>query len=399
MGEMTTPAEPTPAATDDATADPPAKGGLAMVLSGGGARAAYQVGLLRSLGRRFPGLRFPVLTGVSAGAINAAFLAAHPRPIAEAAQDLSELWSNLDVEDVFEADFLDLARNFIRWSLRLVSGGSPLSPQVRGLVDTSPLRSLLERAYRAEDGRITGIARNIAAGHLRSVALTALDYGTGKTINWVEGCDTCTWESANRRSISTELWVDHVMASSALPLFFPAAEVEGAWYGDGGIRLAAPLSPALHLGADRILAVSTRYARSWEEADEPYARGYPAPAQILGHLMKAIFLDVLDRDVGRLERLNGVLEKLPPEERGGLKTVKVVLLRPSRDLGKLAAGYEVRLPKAFRFLTRGLGTRESSSPDFLSIMMFQPDYLRALIELGEEDAEARADEVAEIVEA
>jgi NTE family protein len=184
--------------------------------------------------------------------------------------------------------------------------------------------------------------------------------------------------------------VDHVMASAALPLVFPAVRLGKKWYGDGGIRLSSPLSPPMHLGAGRIFAVSTRYARTQEEADTPTIEGYPPPAQVLGNLMNSIFLDVLDQDARRLERINTLLRRLPPELHGDLRPIGLLVLRPSEDLGKLAGQYELRLPSALRFLTRGLGTRETKSPDFLSLLMFQPDYLRRLIELGERDAESRS---------
>jgi NTE family protein len=189
------------------------------------------------------------------------------------------------------------------------------------------------------------------------------------------------------------LTVEHVMASAALPLFFPAVQLTDGWYGDGGIRLTAPLSPVLHLGARRILAISTRYGKSVEEADRPLVQGYPPPAQIIGVLMNAIFLDLMDQDALRLERLNSLLARLKQEDREGLRPVRLLVLRPSVDLGRLAGRYEPRLPRVFRFLTRGLGTRATESPDFLSLILFQPDYLQALIETGESDAEARADEI------
>jgi NTE family protein len=183
------------------------------------------------------------------------------------------------------------------------------------------------------------------------------------------------------------------MASAALPLLFPAVQLGKAWYGDGGIRLTAPLSPALHLGARRIMAISTRYHRTPAEEDTPNIYGYPPPAQVAGVLLNAVFLDLLDNDALRLERLNRLLESLPPEHRYGLEPVKLLVLRPSQDLGKLAGRFEARLPRSFRFLTRGLGTRETESPDVLSLILFQPDYVRALIEVGEADAEARAEEI------
>jgi NTE family protein len=223
--------------------------------------------------------------------------------------------------------------------------------------------------------------------------MTTLNYATGQTVTWVQGRQIEGWERSNRRSAACHLTVDHVMASSALPLFFPAIRLGRDWHGDGGVRLAAPLSPALHLGARRILAVSTRYRRTAEEEQRPETHGYPPPAQILGHLMKAVFLDVVDEDVNRMERFNRLLCQLPPEDHHGMAPVEVVALRPSVDLGSLAGEYEPKLPGFFRFLTRSLGTRETTSPDFLSLIMFQPDYLRRLIEIGEADADERGDEL------
>ncbi len=370
---------------------------LAIVLSGGGARAAYQVGMLRSLARHRPDLSFEIVTGVSAGAINATFLAAHPGDLGSAVAELSGIWSRLDVEDVFRADAGSLGGQLLRAGARLVTGGARVGPGIRGMVDTAPLDRLLERILPTEGREVTGIGRNLAAGRLRALALTTLDYATGQTVTWVQGTDIADWERPNRRSAACRITIDHVMASAALPLFFPAIEIGGSWHGDGGIRLAAPLSPALHLGARRILAISTRYPRSFAEADRPAVAGYPPPAQILGHLMNAVFLDVMDQDLLRLERINRLLARLPEGQRDGLRHVDSLVLRPSQDLGRLAARYEVRLPKAFRFLTRGLGTRETESPDFLSMVMFQPDYLKRLIEIGEADAEARRDEIARLV--
>jgi NTE family protein len=366
-----------------------AKDDLAIVLSGGGARAAYQVGVLRGVARLAPHVRFPIVTGVSAGAINAAFLAALDGPLEAVMERLTELWTGLRAEDVFRVDPWSLSRSVFRWGVRLSSGGLPGTPRIRGLVDTAPLRTYLARAYGCVDGEIPGVARQIESGALRSLAITTLSYSTGQTITWVQGDGFEEWRLPMRRSTRTRITVDHVMASAALPIFFPAVRLGKRWYGDGGVRLASPLSPPLHLGANRVFAVSTRYARSQEEADTPTIEGYPPPAQVLGNLMNSIFLDVLDQDARRLERVNALLRKVPPELHGELRPVKLLVVRPSEDLGKLAGHYELRLPRGFRFLIRGLGTRETKSPDFLSLLMFQPDYLRRLIEIGERDAEAR----------
>jgi NTE family protein len=201
------------------------------------------------------------------------------------------------------------------------------------------------------------------------------------------------WERPQRRSDFCAIRVDHVMASAALPFFFPAIEVDGGWYGDGGIRLTAPLSPAIHLGAQRILAVTTRYARSREEADRPQISGYPPPAQVAGVLFNAIFLDQLDGDAMQLRQTNQLLAGRSEQERYGLRHIDLFVVRPSQDLGRLANDYEADLPKAFRFLTRGLGTRETRSNDMLSLVMFQPDYVKRLIDMGEKDARARLPEL------
>jgi NTE family protein len=264
---------------------------------------------------------------------------------------------------------------------------------VRGLVDTSPLRHFLRRELGTVDEEIPGIQDNLARGLLKAVAFTTLSYSTGQTITWVDGREIETWDRPNRRAVHTRLTVDHVMASAALPILFPAVRIGRHWYGDGGVRLSAPLSPALHLGARRLLAISTRYERTMEEADRPQIDGYPPPAQVLGHLLNAVFLDVIDQDVQRLRRLNILIDQLPPDLRGNLAPIDLLVCRPSVDLGRLAAAYEPRLPRAFRFLTRGLGTKETTTPDLLSIHMFQEDYLTRLIEIGEADAEARRDEL------
>ena len=371
---------------------------LGVVMSGGGARAAYQVGLLRYLARCYPGLEIPIITGVSAGAINAALLASHHGTLPQMVDELVALWTTLTVKDVFRVDARSLGWNAVKWAKQLASGGRGGVARVQGLVDTSPLRTFLAEALHAVDGELTGVQYNLARRRLKAVALSTSSYNTGRSVTWVQGRDIHQWERPQRGSVNTTLTIDHVMASSALPLFFPAVQLGEAWYGDGGVRLAAPLSPALHLGAGRILAISTRYHRSRREAATPMVTGYPPPAQVMGVLMNSIFLDLLDQDAYRLERLNRLLSRVPPEEREGLRHVNLLVLRPSVDLGQLANQYEPQLPPAFRFMTRGLGTRDTSSPDALSLILFQPDYLSRLIEIGEADAEARADEIAEFLD-
>jgi len=374
---------------------PPLK---ALVLTGGGARAAYQVGVLRAIARHLPNAKFDIITGVSAGAINAVFLASRSGPLGEIVERLNSVWSVLSVGEVMRIDTTELVRNVIRWGTKLVSGGAPVAPRVHGLVDTTPLRSLLERLFPLnEGGEIAGLAENIARHDPNAVAVTTLDYTTGRTVTWIEGSNIQMWERPLRRSVLSKITVDHVMASAALPVVFPAIKVERHYHGDGGIRLSAPLAPALHLGATRMLAISTHYEKTFSEADEPQTIGYPPLAQILGQLANSVFLDVIDEDAIRLQRSNEFLRELPADRRHGFRLVEFANIRPSEDLGKLAADYEPQLPRSFRFLTRSLGTRETSNADFLSLLMFVPEYLQKLIEVGEADGNARKDEIVKLL--
>jgi NTE family protein len=364
------------------------------MLGGGGARGAYQAGVLRGIARRHPSLRIPILTGISAGAVNTTFLAAQAAPLPEATEQLVRLWLSLTPDQVYDVQAWPLLRNVARWGMRLVGGGMDRKEPTRGFLDTSPLRQFLQRALpHDEHGALPGIQHNIRTGRLDAVGLSATSYTTGQSVTWVQGRDVTLWQRPQRRSELASISVEHVMASSSLPMLFPAVRVGPEWYGDGGVRLTAPLSPALHLGATRILTVATRYQRSREEADRPLTAGYPPPAQVLSVLYNSIFLDLIDEDIMRLERLNRLIDELPHEDREGMRLVEILVLRPSRDLGKLAGEFEPKLPRAFRYLTRGLGTRRTSSPDILSLLMFQADYLRRLVELGEGDVEANKDRI------
>lgn len=371
---------------------------LALVLSGGGARAAYQVGFLRALAKQFPDLNIPILTGVSAGAINAAFLANHRGTFRQAVDDLTLLWRGLSLDQVFRTDSWALMRIALRWGMSLAFGGFGIAPEVRGLVDTCPLEQLLRRRLVLQDGKLSGIGENLRQGRLKALAITGTNYCTGQAVTWVQGKGIAMWERPHRQSVATEMSLSHVMASAALPLFFPAVQVDDAWFGDGGIRQSAPLSPALHLGAGRILAISTRYERSMAEACTPAVVGYPPPAQILGALMNSVFLDVLDKDAHTLELINSLLSKIPPGVDPGPSPVELLMLRPSCDIGQLSSEYESDLPGMFRHLGRGIGTHKTLSPDWLSMVMFEPAYLERLLKIGEKDAEARMDELVALVQ-
>jgi NTE family protein len=378
---------------DRVTADP----NLAFVITGGGARAAYQVGFLRYLASRHPDLSPGILTGVSAGGIIAAHLAARRGRFVDSVAQLVDTWRGLRMDDVFRINPRELTTRFARWGMRLVSGGTPVAPHARSLLDTAPLRDLLTEILEADaSGVIPGIARSLHAKRLCAVALTASSYTTGQSVTWNQGRTdrgVRTWERPQRVGLETTLSVDHVLASSALPFFFPAVRIRDQWYGDGGIRLTAPMSPALHLGARRIIAVSSRYVRSRDEANSAAVVGYPPPAQVAGMLLNAVFLDQLDNDALRLAQVNDLLDRLPAGIPHGLHHIEMFVLRPSRDLGRLASDYEAALPSTFRFLVRGLGSRETRSNDMLSFLLFHPAYLAHAIELGESDARARASEI------
>jgi NTE family protein len=364
----------------------------ALVLSGGGARSAYQSGALQYIAQAFPETRFSIMQGVSAGAINIAQLASHTGSFRAAASDLVQHWRHLCDQDVFEPESsLSLVRRFIGQSWR--DEDEVIAGARQALLDPAPLRDYLHRTFETRESELVGIRKNLEQGWLKACALLTTNYATGQTVTWVEGCDITGWERPNRRSVSTRLTVNHILASSALPLLFPAVNIGDGWYGDGGIRLTAPLSPSIHLGADRILAISTRYPRSRAEADAPATVGYPPAAQIMGILTNAIFLDVLDQDARTLEQINRLVRSLPRHKRNGFRPIQLLVLRPSEDLGRMAAHYPLRIDGALGLLTRGLGTDETESPDWLSMLLFNQDYITRLIELGWDDAHRRRDQI------
>ena len=308
---------------------------LGLVMSGGGARAAYQVGFLRGLAHHHKDVRFPIITGVSAGAINAAYLANEIGSFKSKIEDLADIWSGLTIEHIFRVDTPSIVAHVGGWALRLILGRASRQIKVRAMLDTDPLREFLQGILQSQDGCLKGIEANIASGELKGIAITASSYSTGQSITWAQGENVQHWERAHRKSVMSDVRVDHIMASASLPLFFPAVQVEGDWYGDGGIRLTAPLSPAIHLGARRILAISTRYLPPPEEQDDDMIDDYPPPAQVVGSMFNAIFLDVFDNDALRLERINELIKYKSDEQDHDLEQIKLLLLRPSHNLGKM----------------------------------------------------------------
>jgi NTE family protein len=365
----------------------------ALLLTGGGARAAYQVGILRSLTRSFPGLEFPILTGVSAGAINTALLASIDADFPEAVERLSDHWRSLTLDQVFRTSFRALGSNMVRWLCRVVSGGAHLSPPLRGMVDTAPLREFLHRVLETPDGMLHGINANIRRGRISGVGITTTSYPAGESVTWVQGENVPEWRYPGRRGVTAELTVEHIMASSALPLVFPAARLGGKWHGDGGMRLTSPLSPAVELGAHRIIAISTLLEPGASEADKPQ-ESYPPPATVMGVLLDSIFIDMLDTDAMELRRMNRLLAEHPKSQELGLRPVEVMLIRPSRDIGVIATEFESELPGAFRHLVRGLGSKDTNRSDLLATLLFQPRYISRMMEIGEQDGYERRHEIA-----
>ena len=367
---------------------------LAVALGGGGARAAYQVGVLRGIAAQFPDLATPILTGVSAGGINVSFLANHTGTFRQKVEDLSHLWKHLGFSDVFEVRPARLLWQVAQVGMRLSIGAPPGIPKVTGMVDTAPLRRFLKQTLNTCDGKLPGIAQNLAAGRLCAVALTALNYATGESVTFVEGRAITEWGRPLRKSVNTSLTIDHTMASAALPLLFPPVQIGDAWYGDGGIRLVTPLAPAVHLNANRLLVISTHYDLPNHTPIHRKSEPPPSPAVVMGALYNSVFLDQLDQDVLQMKRINSLLHRIPPEHRLGLREIETVVIRPSLDIGKLANRYETKLPGTFRYFMRRLGSGETKDQDFISTIMFQRDYVAEMLELGERDAVAQMDRIA-----
>ena len=369
---------------------------IALALGGGGARAAYQVGVLRAVARLYPDLRIPVLTGVSAGAINISHLANHTGTFHEKINDLTKLWRSLQLDNVFATNGPSLLWRALRVGIRLALGRAPGTRGVHGMVDTQPLRLFLRNALHAEDGGLPGIRENIEQGRLDAVALTALSYGTGDTVTFHQGQAMASWGQMKRRNIKTPLTVEHVMASAALPLFFPPIQIDEDWYGDGGIRLVSPLAPALLLGANRILAISNHYMGGSCElrpVTEP-----PSPATVLSSLYNAVFLDQLDHDVVEMQMINRLVHELPLERRMGFREIKLLVIRPSEDIAAIAYELRHQIPPTLDHLLGRLGAGDIGGQDFLSTVLFQTTFIERMIEVGERDGESQAPRIRKFFE-
>lgn len=368
---------------------------ISLSMSGGGARAAYQVGVLRQIAKKHPDFFPSIITGVSAGAVNAAHLASHQGDFKTSTDDLYQLWQQLKMENVFEISSSSLIMSFLRWGAHFMLGGSHFAPKTKSLLDCSPLREYLSEVLKANaEGMIDGIDKNIQRKRLQVLGITTSSYTMGQSMTWTHGYNPDPWVRPTRISVEKKITIDHIMASAALPLVFPAVNLDGQWHGDGGIRLIAPLSAAMHYGADKILAISTRRSHLDKMKDmEPMIDGYPPTAQVIGSILNAVFLDVFDYDAANMQRLNDLYEHLPAEQQARLKHTEVLVIRPSQDLAKIAHELELKLPASFRYFVGGFGTKETKSPDSLAMLMFFPEYTTRLMELGEADAEAQHEKI------
>jgi NTE family protein len=371
---------------------------IGLVLSGGGARAAYQVGAVRALCELLAVKRSPfdILTGISAGAINSTALASRADDFPQAVRRLTDTWLGLTQASVYRTDIGSLTRLGARWLKDVTTGGVLGKSRANHLLDTAPLHELLCRRL-----ELQRLAEHFAAGVLRGVAVSATNYLTGTTVTFFDGApDLEPWLRTGRIALREPLRVEHVMASAAIPIFFPPVSIGGRPFGDGGMRMTAPLSPAIHLGASRILAIGIRFFRSPEDTvrlnRELRAESVSA-AQIGGVLLNALLLDALDDDVARLQRVNRTLGFIPDGTRRGdsdrLRRIPALVLRPSQDLGTLAADEYRRFPAVLRHLLRGIGATGSEGWDLLSYLAFQPGYVGKLIELGYRDTLARRAEI------
>ncbi len=367
---------------------------VGLVLTGGGARAAYQAGALLALAEILPAgpMPFRTLCGVSAGGLNAAFLGSWRGDLEEAAHRARELWLELSPERVFRTDGAHMIGVGTRWMRDLSAGGLFQRSRINYLLDATPLRDFLHERLALGDLR-----RNLASGALRGFAITATSYATNTAVTFFDGApEVEPWVRSTRVGVRAHIRLDHVMASAAIPIFFPPVRIQGAWYGDGSVRMTAPLSPAIHLGAERLLVVGVR---RWRDPSELRQVRHAArreelpPSQIAGTLLNAVFLETIEADVERLEMVNRLVERVPQAERGELRVIPTLVLRPSRDLGHLAADQYRRFPRFLRYLLAGIGAQADTGSDLLSYLAFEPVYVGRLLELGYEDTRARRSEI------
>ncbi|MBS1189470.1 MAG: Patatin [Rhodocyclaceae bacterium] len=370
----------------------------ALILTGGGARAAYQAGVLAAIAGLLPAPTrnpFPILCGTSAGAINAATLACQAENFRAAVDNLLSIWRNMRADHVYRADPVGIGLSGGRW-LSMLALGWLLKNPPRSLLDNSPLRHLLARHL-----DLGGIDRAIAAGALHAVSITASGYESGESVSFFQARgEVEAWRRTQRIGSRVRLDIHHLMASSAIPFIFPAVRIHREYFGDGSMRQQAPISPAIHLGAERVLVIG---AGRMTEPQKRLSYGrYPTLAQIAGHALSSIFLDSLSMDIERIQRINQTLSAIPEEAREAarllLRPIRTLVIAPSKRLDHLAARHARALPWAVKVLLTGIGAMNRHGGALTSYLLFEQPYTRALIELGYQDTLARAEEVRDFLE-
>jgi NTE family protein len=363
-------------------------------MTGGGARAAYQVGVLRAIAEIMPPevrTPFQIICGTSAGAINAAVIAVDASNFRHGVRRLMTVWKNFHVHHVYRADPWGAFSNSARWSFALLTGGRSLIRPV-SLLDNTPLADLLARHL-----DFSAIQAAIDCGDLTAFSITCSGYTSGQSVTFYQGRSGLQpWERARRIGVPMPISIDHLLASSALPFIFPPVHINREYFGDGSMRQIAPVSPALHLGADRLLVIGV--GRQLQHKPERATLStHPSLAQIAGHALNSIFLDSLEVDLERLQRINRTLEMIPREllqkSNYPLHLVDFRVITPSEELEKIAVAHRGELPATIRLLLHTVGAMRRSGANLLSYLLFERSYCRALIQLGYKDTMERRDDL------